>query len=166
MVSIEEELKRAKFYKDRGQTDRAREILESLLKQTSNDWRIWNELGHTHVRAEEYTEAKTAFERAIELEPERSGLWNNKGFTLKEIGDLAGAIEATRRAKATAKESSDIKTADYNLACYLSLSGKTEQAIDHLRLACADDDSIREWAKHDTDFDPIRSDPRFKQIIG
>jgi Flp pilus assembly protein TadD len=157
---------RAKSLKDRGQTDRAKEILQSLLKQITTDWRIWNELGHTHVRAEEYSEAKDAFDNAIELEPNRSGLWNNKGFTMKEMGDLPGAIEATRKAKSTAKESREIKTADYNLACYLSLSGKTEQAIDHLRRACADDDSIRQWAKQDSDFDPIRSDPRFKEIIG
>jgi Flp pilus assembly protein TadD len=166
LVSIEEELKRAKSLKDKGQTDRAKEILQSLLKQITDDWRIWNELGHTHVRAGEFSDAKDAFESAIQLEPDRSGLWNNKGFTLKEMGDLTGAIDSTRKAKSTAKESRDIKTAEYNLACYLSLSGKTEQALDHLRRACADDDSIKEWARQDLDFVPIKSDPRFKEIVG
>jgi superkiller protein 3 len=166
LVSIEEELKRVRAYKEKGQNDRAKDILQSLLKQTFDDWRIWNELGHVHVRSGEFTEANEAFESALELQPERSGLWNNKGFTLKEMGDLHGAIEATRRAKSYAKESQDIKTAEYNLACYLSLSGKTEQALEHLRRACADDDSIREWAKQDSDFDSIRSDSRFKEIIG
>ncbi|MCK5151892.1 MAG: tetratricopeptide repeat protein [Candidatus Thorarchaeota archaeon] len=166
MGTIEEELKRASSYKEAGQLDRAKSLLQSLLNQTPDDWRIWNEMGHCFIRSGDYSEAHSAFENAIELEPERTGLWSNKGYTLKEMGDLSGAIDATLRAKTFAKDSQAMKMAHYNLACYLSLSGKTGQALEHLSLACTDDPQIQEWAKEDTDLDPIRKDPRFADTIG
>jgi mannose-6-phosphate isomerase-like protein (cupin superfamily) len=49
----------------------------------------------------------------------------------------------------------------YNLACFESLSGHTEEALDHLRPAVENDEKLRELAKTDEDLDPIRDDPRF-----
>ena len=53
----------------------------------------------------------------------------------------------------------------YNLACAESLSGKREQAIDHLRHAIEVDHTFRELAEKDSDFDPIRDDPGFASAI-
>jgi uncharacterized Ntn-hydrolase superfamily protein len=44
----------------------------------------------------------------------------------------------------------------YNLACYESLAGRGEQALDHLRQALARDESLRALVASDADFDPIR----------
>jgi tetratricopeptide (TPR) repeat protein len=58
----------------------------------------------------------------------------------------------------------------YNLACCESLAGRPADAIEHLRQALertgerAGD--LREWAKADTDFDPIRDEPEFKKLVG
>jgi tetratricopeptide (TPR) repeat protein len=164
--TIEEELKRASSYKEAGQLDRAKSLLQSLLNQAPDDWRIWNEMGHCFIKESDYTDAHDAFENAIQLKPELTGLWNNKGYALKEMGDLSGAIDATHRAKSYAKNPQDTQMAHYNLACYLSLSGKPEQALKHLAKACVDNPQIQEWAKEDTDLDPIRKDPRFADTIG
>lgn len=165
MDRIDEELHRASSYKEAGQLERAKNLLQSLLDQTPDDWRIWNEMGHCFIRMGDYSDAHAAFEKAIDLEPEKPGLWSNIGYTLREMGDISGAIDATHRAKSFAKNPQDAKMAHYNLACYLSQSGKTEQALDHLSKACSDDPQIREWAKQDSDLDPIRSDPRFSGIL-
>ncbi|MDF1539308.1 MAG: tetratricopeptide repeat protein [Candidatus Thorarchaeota archaeon] len=162
---IGDELLRASKLKDAGQLDLAKELLKSLLNKFPDDWRIWNEMGHCHLRIGDYSDAVSSFEKALEIEPELPGLWSNKGFAMKEMGNLNGAIDATHRAKSFAKNSQDEKMAHYNLACYLSLSGKNEQAFEQLSLACADDSQIREWAKHDSDLNPIRSDPRFSEIM-
>ena len=45
----------------------------------------------------------------------------------------------------------------YNLACYESLAGRTEDAVAHLRRAIALDESYRALARDDPDFDPVRS---------
>jgi hypothetical protein len=54
----------------------------------------------------------------------------------------------------------------YNLACSESLSGRSANAIDHLRRAVGASEKFRANAREDTDFDPIRDDPSFKALIG
>ncbi|MGH2885368.1 MAG: TPR end-of-group domain-containing protein [Solirubrobacteraceae bacterium] len=54
----------------------------------------------------------------------------------------------------------------YNVACCESLAGRTEDAIEHLRLAIERSDRIRAYAAGDSDFDPARDDPAFKQLVG
>jgi hypothetical protein len=53
----------------------------------------------------------------------------------------------------------------YNLACSESLSGRTADAIDHLREAIGASPKHREDAREDSDFDPIRDDPSFQALI-
>lgn len=54
----------------------------------------------------------------------------------------------------------------YNLACCESLAGRTADAIEHLRLAIARSERFRAHAADDSDFDPIREEPAFKELIG
>jgi len=54
----------------------------------------------------------------------------------------------------------------YNVACCESLAGRTADAIEHLRLAIERSDRFRAYAAGDSDFDPAREDPAFKQLVG
>lgn len=53
----------------------------------------------------------------------------------------------------------------YNLACCESLAGRSAEAIDHLRIAIEGWDRFREMAAEDSDFDPIREEPAFKELV-
>jgi hypothetical protein len=53
----------------------------------------------------------------------------------------------------------------YTLACFESLAGDADSAIDHLRQAAAVDPLVADWAKDDSDLDPIRDDPRFGSAV-
>ena len=53
----------------------------------------------------------------------------------------------------------------YNLACCESLCGRTSDALDHLRQAIEMSAEFRDSAKGDSDLDPIRHEPAFKQLI-
>ncbi len=53
----------------------------------------------------------------------------------------------------------------YNVACCESLAGRTADAIDHLRLAIERSEKFREFAAGDTDLDPIREEPAFKELM-
>jgi tetratricopeptide (TPR) repeat protein len=53
----------------------------------------------------------------------------------------------------------------YNLACCESLAGRTGDAVDHLGRAIDRSDRWRSYASEDSDFDPIRDEPAFKQLI-
>jgi len=54
----------------------------------------------------------------------------------------------------------------YNLACCESLAGRTDEAIEHLRAAIDISERGRQFARGDSDFDPIREDPRFVELVG
>jgi mannose-6-phosphate isomerase-like protein (cupin superfamily) len=58
----------------------------------------------------------------------------------------------------------------FNLACCESLTGHTSDAIEHLRQALDGTERYRErlrrLAANDSDFDPIRDEPAFKELIG
>jgi tetratricopeptide (TPR) repeat protein len=54
----------------------------------------------------------------------------------------------------------------FNLACAESLLGRTDDALDHLRQSISDQERFRELARSDSDFDPIRDDARFRELVG
>jgi mannose-6-phosphate isomerase-like protein (cupin superfamily) len=54
----------------------------------------------------------------------------------------------------------------YNVACCESLAGRTTNAIEHLRLAIERGDRFRSFAAGDSDFDSIRDEPAFKELVG
>jgi quercetin dioxygenase-like cupin family protein len=54
----------------------------------------------------------------------------------------------------------------YNLACCESRTGRTADALDHLRQAVDISDEFRGFAKDDPDFDAIRDEPAFRELIG
>ena len=53
----------------------------------------------------------------------------------------------------------------YNIACCDSLAGRTADAIAHLRLAVEAHEPMRKWAAEDSDFDQIRDEPAFKELL-
>jgi tetratricopeptide (TPR) repeat protein len=53
----------------------------------------------------------------------------------------------------------------YNLACAESLSGRTAEAVDHLRRAIGGSEKHRSDAREDPDFDPIRDEPAFTALL-
>lgn len=54
----------------------------------------------------------------------------------------------------------------FNLACCESMAGRTTDAVDHLRRAIEKSEEFRALARDDSDFDPIREEPAFKELIG
>jgi len=53
----------------------------------------------------------------------------------------------------------------FNLACCESRCGRTGEALDHLRHAIDMSEEFRASARTDSDLDPIRDEPAFKQLI-
>jgi quercetin dioxygenase-like cupin family protein len=54
----------------------------------------------------------------------------------------------------------------YNLACAESLAGRSDDAIEHLGRVINTWEGARDMAKEDSDFDPIRDEPKFKELVG
>ena len=54
----------------------------------------------------------------------------------------------------------------YNVACCESLADRTADAIEHLRQAIDMWEGCRDMAKEESDFDPIRDEPAFQELMG
>jgi tetratricopeptide (TPR) repeat protein len=90
-------------------------------------------------------------------------LWWDSAKPLYDAGKYAEAAEVGRRLVA---DRPDQPYLFYNLACCESLAGRTDEAVDHLRRAIEMWDGCREMAKRDPDFDTVRDEPRFRELLG
>jgi hypothetical protein len=82
---------------------------------------------------------------------------------LYETGDYA---ELADRGRALVADHPQYGGLLYNLACCESLAGRTADAIDHLRGAIDMSEASRAYARDDPDFDPIREEPAFRELLG
>jgi len=73
--------------------------------------------------------------------------------------------EAADRGRALLEEHPQYGGLFYNVACCESLAGQTEEAIEHLRVSIDRSKSFRSLAANDSDFDPIRDEPAFKELV-
>ena len=82
---------------------------------------------------------------------------------LYEAGEYA---EAADRGRALVEAQPTYPTVLYNVACCESLAGRKADAIAHLEQAIALSERSREYAREDSDFDLIRDEPRFRELVG
>jgi mannose-6-phosphate isomerase-like protein (cupin superfamily) len=78
-----------------------------------------------------------------------------------EAGEYVAVIERAR----PVVEASPYAAPLYNLACCEALAGRTEDAIGHLRTALERHPPLRELVEQDTDLDPLRGEPAFRELL-
>ena len=101
--------------------------------------------------------------RGKPYEPTGFEIWAPVG-ALYRAGEYA---EAADRGEDLIKANPDCPTLLlYNVACCESLAGRPADAIEHLRLAIERSEPSRAFAAGDSDFDPIRDEPAFKELVG
>jgi hypothetical protein len=82
---------------------------------------------------------------------------------LYEAGEYA---EAADRGRELVEAHPEYPALAYNLACTESLAGRTTDALEHLRDAIGRSEQFRAYARDDSDFDPIRDEPGFRELAG
>ena len=90
-------------------------------------------------------------------------LWWDSAKPLYDAGKYAEAADVGRELVA---ERPDQPYLFYNLACCESLAGRSAEAVEHLRRAIEMWDGCRDMAKQDSDFQPVREEPAFKELVG
>lgn len=108
-----------------------------------------------------YFEALLPLKRASRLAPEDSRVRLALGWCYKRTGRLDLAIDSLQKALAAHPRDSLLS---YNLACYLSLAGKKQQALHFLSQAVTLAPEYRAMAEEESDFDSLRADPCFRAI--
>jgi hypothetical protein len=90
-------------------------------------------------------------------------LWWDFALPLYQAGRYGDAADKGRELIAAHPDQAYLY---YNVACCESLAGRTADALDHLGRAIAMWDGCRDLASNDSDFDPIRDEPAFQELLG
>ena len=99
----------------------------------------------------------------LELNPDDNRALNMGAFALLRLGKTEEAIKWMSTSMINAPMDSIIQ---YNGACFFSLAGELERALDCLENCLIKVGNIsREWLMHDSDLDNIRDHPRYQEII-
>jgi adenylate cyclase len=124
---------------------------------------IYRSLGREQEMTEAAREGVARAERELMLHPEnpRSAYLGAVGLAV--LGEFDRAKDWAERALVIDPDDGLTK---YNVACVCSLVGEHERAIDLLvdLLPTATQERKR-WVEHDSDLDPIRSHPRFPEVL-
>ncbi|MBL0375302.1 tetratricopeptide repeat protein [Rhizobium sp. KVB221] len=153
-----------------GDLEKAVELYERCTDINPDDYRspllVMNAL-HSLGRHDE--EAKLAAvgleraQRALRQHPENSDPAQLGAIALIALGQHERAKEWADRALAI---DADDNNALYNVACVYSLLGEPDRAIDLLEPYLQKvGPHMKSWFKNDSDFDPIRSHPRYAKLL-
>lgn len=107
-------------------------------------------------------EAKQLYEETLSLDPGYVDALNNLGVI--HIHDKNYSAARAFFAKAI-RLKSDYVDSYYNLACLHALNGEVSQSLVHLKKAVSLNQSVKDWARRDTDLQNLRRVPEFEEII-
>ena len=84
---------------------------------------------------------------------------------LNKAYNAGNYAEAAEQGRQLLGEHNQYAVLFYNVACCESLTGQTELALEHLKQAIELSEDFRTAAREDSDLDPIREQPEFKELL-
>ena len=152
-----------------GKMAEAAEMFRKACEVNPEDYQSPRLLAQTLIALGQKEEARTVdlrglhvVEKHIQMHPDdaRALLFGASGYL--QAGNLEKCREWTRRALAIA---ADDPVTYYNAACNYSLLGDLETAIECMEKSITSGMAQKDWIEHDSDLDPLRSHPRFQEIL-
>ena len=153
-----------------GNVDRAAALFERAGEIRPDDYQvpcllvaIYKSLGRSQDAKNAAQKGVELAERELALHPEDSRPAQIGSCALFALGKKDRAREWTARALAI---DPDDLVAQYNAACNYSLLGDIDAALDLLEqcLPKLGHEKVQ-WAKYDSDFDPLRNHPRYQKLF-
>ncbi|HEX2995162.1 MAG TPA: TIR domain-containing protein [Anaerolineales bacterium] len=183
---ISEEVQRA-TREQQFMANNAQPVMQKEL--TANEW---FEKG---LSASSFDEQLRHYSEAIRLKPDYAEAYLSRGFTWEAKGNVDEALADYRKAislranyglafislysllqrlgnnieavkyEQIAREFLQ-KENEYNQACFEAMHGNAEKTLELLKIGLEKKQATKEWAQRDPDFEKLRDDPRFKEIVG
>ena len=169
-------------------------IYENITRTNPTNDRGWDTLGKLYKVLGRYKDAIGAYQKAIEMAPDREVYYYYLGLLYSVEQQHDEAIKAFQlvlqknpdyilahsalagiyhRLGLENKANHHIAIAlpkmnnesTYNRACFYAICGDKDLAFEFLLLALKNKDTTIDWIKSDPDLDLIRSDPRYQELI-
>jgi TolB-like protein/Tfp pilus assembly protein PilF len=173
---------RALYLYRTGQPESAVAEFEKAIRADPNNPDIIGSFGRTMYTEGELKKAAELWERVVELDPTDRQYLVFLPQVYTSLGREEAAIAAYRRyleveerhlelerafkeAEQILKSGTTESLTLYNTACFYSLAGETDLAINALEKAVTEGQRNADWARQDSDLDNIRDDPRFEKIL-
>ena len=141
--------------------ERALEALQRAGRSSGKQSHVLYLTGQAYRVMKQYHEAVPSLKAAAELDPDNIFTWLALGWCHKRTNRLDLAIESLERALVAESQEAILH---YNLACYWSLAGNAQLAIQYLAQSLTIDPSYRDLVGMESDFDPIRDTPEFQSV--
>ncbi len=123
----------------------------------------WYNRGNVLAQIERYSEAIYSYEQALRIKPNKYEAWINRGVALSKLQRYQEAIDSYDEAITLAPHTTE---AYYNKACVHALQSNISLALKHLKKVIDKaPDRYKQLAQNDPDFEIIRGDKRFQDLI-
>ncbi len=158
---------RARFAE--GKMEEAAKLFEQAERVNPEDYQVpallhqvYRSLGRKDDAKAAQARALAVIEKHVELHPDDARALYFGAGALSMLGEKARAMEWARRALAINPEDTGIL---YNVACVYAQEGLIDETLELLEKAVKFGFGQREWIEHDSDFESIRSHPRFQALL-
>jgi tetratricopeptide (TPR) repeat protein len=140
----------------------ARHQAVPITTDPARDADILFQAGLRRQQAEDLTAAEAFYRRAIESNPKNLDALNNLGVLFLSQRRDTEAIDIFNKLIDMKGNWADPY---YNLACLYSRQGDLSNSLWYLKVALRMNGELREWARNDSDLEPLRSKPEYRKII-
>jgi tetratricopeptide (TPR) repeat protein len=154
-------LRRGSSYQDLGVLDRAITDYQEVIRLKPYDATAHYQLGAVHQANGELDKAIEYFTNTILITP-------NHVMARMSLFGLLQKLERESEAREHEKIAHLLiqKEDEYNRACFEAICGNTDKALELLRVGLKKGQSSQEWTRRDPDFENLREDPGFKELVG
>lgn len=152
----------AEVFRYHGEIDASIRIHQDTLRSFPDFYPAHYHLAVSYIDRGRLDDAKAHCERAVRLSGENS-------LTLSLQGILQVALKNERGVRKTLNRLLQLRAEKYvsgaNIASVYAAAGDEEKAIEWLETALVEHDPYLTWIKFDREFDSLRPDPRFQDLL-
>lgn len=150
---------RARCYQETGRYDEAIEDYYNAMVAEPDDANFYFSIARVYDMKGDSIARQQAIDNGLKMYSVRKDSLGMNEY--RGIGDLDKACEvALAKLKPTSTDNYI-----YNTACVLALAGRTDEALDYLEQSMEKGFLNITHIKHDEDFESLRDNPRFKELI-